>query len=266
MLNRSVACAVIVLSLIPLPARAQRATNDTSAPSTSTEVFWDTVPTLVPIRMILPSGFAPQEPHTLIVVLHGYGSSAERFRRVGERLAAAGFLVALPEATNAFMTEGGELGFDWGLYHTGDPALDRRAFELLITEYMSDVVNAARERYAVERTYVLGFSQGAIAAVLSGIYLNAALDGVISFGLGGYEPAWFEDPKLASPLTSGHHLSVLLIHGDEDERVPSAVSERARDHLAGEGYEVMLHHFHGGHTVPDDQVDFVAEWLREEKR
>jgi poly(3-hydroxybutyrate) depolymerase len=191
MSKRGIAGAVIVLSVLPLTGRAQDTTDSKPTSSATTELFWQRTTTLVPIRMILPPGFTAQEPHTLIVALHGYGSSAERFRRVGERLAEAGFLVALPEATNAFMTEEGELGFDWGLYHTGDPALDRRAFELLITEYMSDVVRAGWERYGIERAYVLGFSQGAIAAVLSGIYLNDDFDGVISFGLGAYNPAWF---------------------------------------------------------------------------
>lgn len=265
MLNRIAASAVTLLSLVPFTARAQDATDSTSASSTMTEVFWQRTSTLAPIRMILPPGFVPEEPHTLIVALHGYGSSSESFRRVGERLAEAGFLVALPEATYAFLTGGGELGFDWGLYHTGDPELDRRAFELLITEYMPEAVRATQERYAVGSTYVLGFSQGAIVAMLSGIYLNEAFDGVISFGLAAYEPEWFEDPTLASPLASGRHLSVLLIHGEDDERVPLAVSERARDHLAGKGYQVTLRHFRGGHTVPDDQLDFVAEWLRKKK-
>jgi phospholipase/carboxylesterase len=266
MFLRTVTGAVIVLSLMPLAAPAQQPSDSISvSPPAATELFWQRTATLVPIRMILPPGFTAQEPHTLIVALHGYGSSAERFRRVGERLAEAGLMVALPEATYAFMREDGELGFDWGLYHTGDSALDRRAFELLITESMSDVVRAVQERYAVERTYVLGFSQGAIAAVLSGIYLNDALDGVITFGLGAYDPQWFADPTLASSLAAARHLSVLLIHGDEDERVPVAVSEGAREHLAGEGYEVTLHRFHGGHSVPDKELDFVIQWLGEKQ-
>lgn len=266
MSKRGIAGAAIVFSVLPLTARAQDATDSTSTSSTRSELFWQAVPALVPIRMILPPGFVPEEPHTLIVALHGYGSSAESFRRVGERLAEAGFLVALPEATYAFLTGGGDLGFDWGLYHRGDPALDRRAFELLIAGYMPEAVRALQDRYAVGSTYVLGFSQGAIVAMLSGIYLNETVDGVISFGLAAYEPAWFQDPKLALPLASGRHLSVLLIHGDEDERVPLAVSQGAHNHLAGEGYQVTLRRFRGGHTVPDGQLDFVAEWLRDRSR
>jgi len=263
MFKRLVAGAAIALSLVPVTARAQEAADSMSASPTRADVFWQAVPALVPIRMILPPGFVAEQAHTLIIALHGYGSSSEGFQRVGERLAEAGYLVALPETTYPFLTEEGKLGFDWGLYHTGDPELDQRAFELLVTQYMPEAVRAIKERYAIEDTYLLGFSQGAIAAVLSGIYTNEAFDGVISFGLGGYDPAWFEIPVLAAPLTSGTHLSVLLIHGEADERVPLAVSELARDHLVGAGYDVTLRTFRGGHTVPNDQLDFVARWLRE---
>lgn len=263
MLTRFVASIImVVLSSAPLIAQVQHGAESASSPSTKTEVFWNEAPTLVPIRLVLPPNSVSDRHHTLIVALHGWGSSSEEFLRVGLRLAEKGFLVALPESTYSFVSEEGNLGFDWTLYHTGDSELDKKAYQLLVTKYMPQVLNAINKRYSVDRTYVLGFSQGAIVAVLTSIAMCDSIDGVITFGLAAYDPAWLQDPALASGRASRQHLSILLLHGEQDERVPLAVSEQAREHLAGEGYEVKFRPYPGGHTVPSDQLEAVANWIR----
>ncbi len=110
MFKRAIAGAVVVLSVMPLTAQAQHPTDSTSSSSTKTEMFWQEAPALVPIQVILPPSFVAEEPQTLIQALHGYGSSAEQFRDVGERLAEFGFFVALPEASHAFLVEDGRWG------------------------------------------------------------------------------------------------------------------------------------------------------------
>ncbi len=127
---------------------------------------------------------------------------------------------------------------------------------------MPGLIRSLRERYSPGAMYILGHSQGGIVAMLAGLYNHESLDGVITFGLGTYDLAWFEDPRVASALEAGSHMSILLVHGDHDDRVPMAVSERAHRHLAEHGYSVTLRPFDGGHTVPPRELDFVVRWLR----
>lgn len=104
--HRVFVCSFLVPCLIqPLNAQERRASDSERIPAPKTEVFWQEAPALVPVRMLFPPDFDRDTPRTLIVALRGFGSSAEEFQRVGDQLAGAGFLVALPEAPYAFIRE-----------------------------------------------------------------------------------------------------------------------------------------------------------------
>jgi len=249
------------MTLLLVPVNMASAQDQQSAERA--ETFWLEAPALVPVQVFLPPNPGTDEPATLIVALHGYGTSAEAWAATARQLANEGFIVAVPEAAHAFLNENGSLGFDWSLYHVGDPKLDVRAYWTLVTGYMPALVRSLEARYHPTDVYLLGHSQGGIAAMLTGIYNNQSFAGVISFGIGAYDPAWFGDPRLATKLESGKHLSIFLLHADDDERVPLAVSKSARNHLRDNGYSVTLRVFHGGHKVPSQELARVATWIRE---
>ena len=106
--------------------------------STQQEVLWHETTAVAPTRVFFPPEFDAGRAHTLVIALHGYGSSAEDFARIAHELTAAGFLVALPESPYAFLVEG-RLGFDWTLFHIGDDALSNRATLPLMLEYLPAV-------------------------------------------------------------------------------------------------------------------------------
>lgn len=231
------------------------------APSAAEAVtIWHEAKALVPTLVILPSDFKPDEVHTLIVALHGYGSSAEAFERVGRRLADAGFIVALPEAPYPMLV-GQKLGYDWFLYRRGDDALQLRAGALESEDHLPAVVTDLRRRYRIDDVYVLGFSQGAIVAIVTGVNNNGLFDGIITFGLPAFDTAWFRD----NALRTGRDLRILLVHGDKDERAPISMSERARDTFSAAGYDVTFRTFSGGHAVPNDELEFVQGWVHKDQ-
>ena len=221
------------------------------------QTLWHDATALLPTRIHFPDDFDATRPHALIVALHGYGSSAEAFGRVAEKLVGNGFIVAVPQAPYAFLIDG-RLGFDWTLFHIGDDTLADRAALPLIREYLPTVVRDISARYPIDDVYVLGFSQGAVMALATAIVNHDLYAGAISFGLPDYRPGWLPEGALAS----GHDVEILLLHGRQDDRAPFAASEAARDHLSAAGYDVTLRGFNGGHTVPDVQLDYVSRWIR----
>jgi len=253
--------SVPLISLVSHVALGQPPGEDAAADGTGTKTVWHEAKALVPTLVIPPKDFDPERSYTLIVALHGYGSSAEAFSRVGRKLANAGFLVALPEAPYALVIDG-KMGYDWFLYQKGDDALQLKAAMLGIHHHLSAVVTDLRRRYRIRGTHVLGFSQGAMMAIVAGIYHNGLFDGIVTFGLPAFDTAWFQNDT----LNAGSHVPVLLVHGKHDERAKIRVSEQARDRLRENGYKVILRSFDGGHTVPDDQLDVVETWLREGRR
>jgi len=222
--------------------------------------IWHEAKALIPTLVLTPSDFDGKRAHTLIVALHGYGSSAEAFARVGRRLADAGLIVAIPEASYPFLVNE-KLGYDWFLLHEGDDAMQLRAGMLEAADHLPGVVTDLRRRYRIDRVYVLGFSQGAIMAVVVGANHSGLFDGIITFGLPAFDTAWFLDDT----LNTSCDLKVLIIHGTQDQRAPIAASERARDTLRAAGYDVTFRTFPGGHSVPNDQLEFVQTWLRPER-
>lgn len=253
-MNKRIAAAVVVLSLL----RASQAEEATSTSAITKETFWQETGALVPIQVVLPPDYDAEEHRTMVMVLHGYANSVEKFQGPAERLAAAGFVAVLPESPYAFASEWG-LGYDWTLYNRGDAALHERARRLMVAETLPAIAGEVKRRYGIADVYVLGFSQGARMAVQSCIYASELFKGAITFGLSEYQPAWFD----RSALESARRIPILLFHGEQDEWASVAISERARDHLAAEGFHVSLRLFPGGHAVPGDQLDYVAQWIRD---
>ena len=88
------------------------------------------------------------------------------------------------------------------------------------------------------------------------VALHASVDGLVIFGA-GFDASWFPNGSLAE----ARDLPVFIAHGETDEAVAIAESERARDTLTGLGYEVTFRPFSGGHMVPLDILTEVVSWM-----
>ena len=197
-MNKRIASAIVVLSLV----RAGQAEEAMSTSAVAKETFWQQTKALVPVQIVLPPDYVAEEHRTMVMVLHGYANSVEKFQGPAERLAAAGFVAVLPESPYAFVSEWG-LGYDWTLYNRGDADLQERARRLMVTETLPAVAGEVKRRYEIDDIYVLGFSQGARVAVQTCIYASELFKGAITFGLSEYKSAWFDDirPGICSPYS-----------------------------------------------------------------
>jgi predicted esterase len=257
MFKGTIASAVVLLSFMPLMAQEKDATDSTATSPAKTEVLWHEAKVLIPTRVVFPPDFDAKRSHTLIVALHGFSESAESAQPFVEELAAKGFLVALPEAPYPMVVQG-RLGYSWTAFHMGDLALTKRATRLVANDRIPPLVTDLQQRYRIDRVYVLGASEGAMMALITGIYHSGLFDGIVSFFPPGFDTSWFTGNTLAA----GSGVRVLLMHGREDMLARFAVSEQARDALKDAGYDVTFHPFSGGHTVTNDHLDVVAKWIR----
>jgi predicted esterase len=241
------------LAISPQPGSAQEASTDDRAPV----VLLHDAKVLLPTQVFLPPGFDPEREYTLIVGLHGYGASASGFGRTGRALADMGFLVALPESAYSLLADDA-LGFQWFPSREGDENAERVA-QLLFFDHMPSVFADLKARYSIEEVYTLGFSEGAVASLGTAIYNPKDCAGAIQFGLPLFSADWSTEQE----LTAGRNVRLLFLHGQEDKRVPPSISDEAYNFFLEAGYEAALHVFDGGHTVPRDQLDVVADWIRQ---
>jgi phospholipase/carboxylesterase len=219
-------------------------------------VFVET-PTLLATLVRTPEGFDPDRSYPLFIALHGFGHSAEGFLGMGAPFYSAGIIFASVRAPYPFLLEDGQLGYDWSLQHLGRLGVGDRAAELTV-EYILTLVAGLRARYAVDRVYLMGFSQGGAFAYMSAIPNHTEFDGLVVFGA-RFDESWFADEG----LSEGRDLAVFISHGESDQAISIAASERARDTLTALGYDVTFRPFEGGHTVPQEVMAEVIRWIAE---
>jgi predicted esterase/predicted ester cyclase len=212
---------------------------------------------LLPCEIRLPSGFQADAEHDLVLALHGFGSSAERFAELAEPFTDEGMILAAPQAPTPFLVND-HIGYDWDRAHDEpDGSALRTSFGRASVGYLADVIAALKSQYKIRHVYLFGFSQGGAFASVVGIYHSDDVAGIISVGM-GLDPGWFED----GILESGSSVPVLFLHSSEDARIPIAFARDSAERLSDLGYDVTLLEYDGGHRVTEQVLSSAIEWLR----
>ncbi|MCG8440909.1 MAG: alpha/beta fold hydrolase [Caulobacterales bacterium] len=171
---------------------------------------------------------ASGSPGSLVVLLHGYGSSGRDFAPMAERLSAqlpdAAFLY--PNAPEPWPHAARRPGYSWFDFE-GARAGETRA---QAREYVTRLIAHVSSALAMEDAPVVlvGFSQGGGVAVSAG---SCAPDRVVlAVAMAGVVDAACDPPE------EGARPRILMVHNDGDERVPVTMGEQARDALVALGY------------------------------
>jgi len=171
----------------------------------------------------------PSQAEHRLVLLHGWGADADDLLDLGEELAGPEIALVALRAPEPHPFGVGRQWYDlqqpeWPGLPPAKVALHQRLLAL-------------GESLPLERTVVLGFSQGAAMGldVASGL----PIAGLIACS--GYpHPGWAP----VAPLTR-----VLLTHGEQDPVVPLAASVEVLRLLRQAGARADLLPFAGGHTI-----------------
>ena len=252
---------VVAILIIPTLINAQ---TDT----TNTETLWSQVQAFTPTKVMLPDNYDPDKPHTLVIGLHGFGSTAENFMGLGPAFTEAGMIYAVPEAAYPYFRRDGTRGFEWFLYDISVYVmLERDATDLEIAamrvtteKQMAVVISDLKEKYNIGEVYVSGFSQGGIIAYLTGIHHHDKVDGIIIYG-SVVDEDWMGDDD----ISKAKDVRTLILQGDQDKAVPPPYAEASRDIMIRNGNDVTYKTFDGGHVVPMHLLGDVVEWIKGER-
>lgn len=192
----------------------------------------------------------------LVVLLHGYGSDgndlialAPHFKPILPNAIFVAPNAPQPCAINP-------MGFEWFPLD-----LDRDISRLtgigatrpLIAGFLSDLW--AQTGLSADKTILIGFSQGAMIALDSGLRLAEPLMAILSFSGGLVAPEEISAELKSKP-------PVCLVHGDRDDVVPPAMSLAGAKALEGLGVRVKLHLCEGaGHTIAADGLAFAQRFV-----
>ena len=195
---------------------------------------------------------------SLVVLLHGYGANGDDLIELGRVWAGAlprtAFVAPNAPDELPFEAMGGRQWFPltfrdpdeyWRGVGTAGPILDR----FLDAEL-------ARYRLPASRLALVGFSQGTMMALHVAPRRKEALAGVV-----GYSGHLAGPEHLAADVAN--RCPVLLVHGGDDEVIPSAALHLAREHLAAAGFAVEWHMREGlGHGIDEEGLRLGGSFLR----
>jgi phospholipase/carboxylesterase len=192
-------------------------------------------------------------PDSLVIFLHGYGSNGDDLISLASYWDAMmpGTAFVSPNAPEAIPGMGG--AFQWFGLSTMDPqvvARSARAAAPVLNAFIA--AEMARHNLGPDRTVLVGFSQGTMMALEVGLAWPTAFAGIIGFSgaLVGFEGATSKPP-------------VLLVHGDQDDRVPYAASVGAVATLKAAGISATLHTSpRATHTIAMDGLQAGAGFLK----
>jgi phospholipase/carboxylesterase len=194
-----------------------------------------------------------QAADSLIIFLHGYGSNGDDLISLApywERL-VPNTAFASPNAPEAIPGMAG--AYQWFALTHMDPAViarSARGAAPILTAFIT--AEMARHNVGPDRTVLVGFSQGTMMALEVGLAWPTALAGIIGFSgaLVGFEKAVSKPP-------------VLLIHGDQDDRVPYGASVAGVAALGAAGIDAKLHTSpRTAHSISMDGLQAAAGFLK----
>lgn len=203
------------------------------------------------------------EPVTASVIwLHGLGADGYDFVPVVRALAlppSAGIRFVLPHAPNMPVTINGGMSmpawYDIRSMNIADiPDRDGIAASAATVDRL---IEREIERGIPSRRIVLaGFSQGGAIVLHAGLTQDRELAGILA--LSTYLPlpdAIAQAGRTAPPI--------LMLHGDRDGVIPSAIAKASKRHLDGLGYAVRWREFPMAHEVCQEEVGVIRNWIME---
>ena len=187
----------------------------------------------------------PKGAYYRLVLLHGWGADADDLMPLGRELCQVIEPPVELVALRAQQRHPQGLGRQWyGLFPS-----DWAAVPDAISQLQARLKALETPEIPLQRTALLGFSQGGAMALASGCDLPLA--GLI--GCSAYpHPNWIA-PSIRP--------AVLLLHGRQDEVVPYTASEQLINSLKTSDLESALVGFEGGHCIPGEQIPRMQQAL-----
>ncbi|MDP2333572.1 MAG: dienelactone hydrolase family protein [Reyranella sp.] len=205
--------------------------------------------------------YGPQgdgKPGHLVILLHGYGADGNDLIGLAPVLAPLMPDVVFHAPNAPTPCEGNPSGYQWFGISRLDPALTLagvRGAAPLVDAFLDETM--ALYGLDESRTALVGFSQGTMMALQVGLRRAKPLAGIVGFSGMLAGPEVLKDEIKSRP-------PILLAHGDSDEMLPHALTERAAETLQQNDVAVAVHIAEGvGHGIDQTALGHAARFLLE---
>lgn len=126
----------------------------------------------------------------------------------------------------------------------------QQEIEKLITKEKDRGIGASR-------IVLAGFSQGGAIALQTGLRHSERLAGIMA--LSCYLPL---AASLAAEADAANHaVPIFMAHGTADPLIPLPLASLSREHLEQQGYHVEWHQYLMPHSVCQEEIQDIGQWL-----
>ncbi len=187
-----------------------------------------------------------------LIMLHGYGSDGFDLLHIGnlwqQTLPNLGiYSLQAPEPCQDVPS-----GRQWFYIKDMDPHTLYRGAQNASKYLERALLNAVEHtKVPLENTILMGFSQGAMMALYTGLYRCPQVRGILAYSGGIFSPD--------EPLIEAKDIDICLIHGDADTVVPLPLFEASSHKLKAEGLKVEEHLLPGLEHSIDDRAFRIGE-------
>ncbi|MEB3338298.1 MAG: hypothetical protein VKJ46_12605, partial [Leptolyngbyaceae bacterium] len=211
--------------------------------------------TVLSLQTITIPAQTGQAPVGLIVVLHGWGASAEDIAPLVPPLNLPQYQFMMPSgpfphpyAPEGRMWYGFPANYSFQSQYDFDSREDLATSRKLLREWLAGLADSTG--IPLSRTILAGFSQG--GAMTLDVGHNLPVAGLMV--LSGYLHAAISPEPGSSP-------PVLMVHGRQDSVVPLGAAQQARDSLIAAGMNVNYHELNMDHEIRLEVLDRMGEFI-----
>lgn len=182
----------------------------------------------------VPQSYKKGVPMPIVVMLHGFRSTAEAVRYTFPLAEEFGVIILAPESRD--VTWGQSIpGFDTDSRYIG-----------MAYRWVSEVLTIDTSRVAMA-----GVSDGANYALNMGLAYGDTFNHLMIFSAG-----------MLAPFRKEGKTKIFLAHGTRDEQMPiDRTGRKFAAELKDDGYDLMYREYEGGHGAPIEVVRESFYWL-----
>ena len=189
-------------------------------------------------------------PKQLVILCHGLGADAHDLIDLGHAWSHACPDAIFASVHAPFQHDSGFGRQWWSVADRSPPVME--AGVRTAAPYLHTFIDSALERLSLSDYAIMGFSQGAMVALFTGLRRKAAPKAIL-----GFSGALMAPQTLAAELAN--RTPVLLVHGEDDDVVPAAKSRDAESQLRAAGVPVDAHFIPRlGHGIDDTGIALGA--------
>lgn len=198
-----------------------------------------------------------ESPQGLIVILHGWGASAQDVFSLAPLIRLPAYQLVFPDAPFAYpYAAGGRMWYDFpsNFNFQGTPEFSARDDLATSRQALTDLLKSLPETTGVPLSRIIlgGFSQG--GAMTFDVGLRLPLAGLMV--LSGYLHAPIVPQQATFP-------PVLMVHGRQDQVVPLSAAHQSLSSLQALDIAVRYQEFDMGHEIQPIVLEQVQSFVKE---